>query len=387
MTKVTLALLMAFSLCGQDVKGPVQYTKSGVKLDGKLTRWKSLKSLHETDPDFDALRAEYRKKSSKVADAAGSHSRLARWCRENRLDAEARQEFTKAIDLDPEHESARKGMGFAKVGDTWKPAGEIYHRKAQSLKVGDVKGIIKLADWCREHSLFDEERRLLASVLAKDGWNKQAIKRIRAVMVRRLPKTLLRPPMAGRWHALPDKTKHHQLKVWAISALDLVKVNSAGILHTGSGKELTDYYGWDQPIYAAADGEVTYVISKYKDMRPGVGGRFEEANAIQIRHINGEYTNYGHLRQGSAKVKVGDRVKKGQHIANIGNSGASGLPHLHFDMSIYLADGTGRGMWIGVPYRFENFTLVKAVRTPCKVQVKVACPQEGWIMEFPRPGD
>jgi len=37
----------------------------------------------------------------------------------------------------------------------------------------------------------------------------------------------------------------------------------------------------------------------------------------------------GHLRQGSIKVKVGERVREGQPIARVGNSGHTSAPHIH----------------------------------------------------------
>ena len=41
---------------------------------------------------------------------------------------------------------------------------------------------------------------------------------------------------------------------------------------------------------------------------------------------------YAHLQPGSITVKVGDKVKVGQHLANLGNTGPSGGPHLHFGL-------------------------------------------------------
>lgn len=78
------------------------------------------------------------------------------------------------------------------------------------------------------------------------------------------------------------------------------------------------------PVYAAAKGTVTKIGTF-----PGSG------HAIVITHnINGEKfdTHYYHLTIGSEKVKVGDQVKVGQHIAGVGSTGNSTGNHLHFEV-------------------------------------------------------
>lgn len=72
-----------------------------------------------------------------------------------------------------------------------------------------------------------------------------------------------------------------------------------------------------------------------------VGGEdksFDEfGNYVEIKHTNGEYSIYEHIKQGSAKVKIGDKVETGQVIAMSGATGwiAQLGPHLHFDVHKY----------------------------------------------------
>ncbi len=75
------------------------------------------------------------------------------------------------------------------------------------------------------------------------------------------------------------------------------------------------------PIYAPADGVVTHAgwLSGY--------GRL-----IKIRHEFGVETRYGHLS--ALKVKVGDRVSRGERIGDMGNSGRSTGPHLHYEVRV-----------------------------------------------------
>lgn len=55
-------------------------------------------------------------------------------------------------------------------------------------------------------------------------------------------------------------------------------------------------------------------------------------NYVKIKHNNGMYTLYAHLKYGSVSVNVGDTVKKGQVIAYMGNTGYSFGAHLHFEV-------------------------------------------------------
>ena len=62
-------------------------------------------------------------------------------------------------------------------------------------------------------------------------------------------------------------------------------------------------------------------------VRAGVYGGY--GYCVDIDHGNGWISRYGHLSK--IRVKVGDKVYQGQHIADTGNSGRSTGPHLHFE--------------------------------------------------------
>lgn len=112
---------------------------------------------------------------------------------------------------------------------------------------------------------------------------------------------------------------------------DLVSnVQKESIAHVGDLINSIDYDAPEgTPVLAALDGVVIDV--RDDSDRGGLDPSFEDdGNYIEIQHANGEVSEYEHLKQTSATVKIGERVVAGQKIAEVGNTGWSECPHLHF---------------------------------------------------------
>ena len=114
-----------------------------------------------------------------------------------------------------------------------------------------------------------------------------------------------------------------------------------GVMHEGI--DLAGPLG--SPIVAVGDGVVV-------DAGPAAGFGLW----VVIRHANGDYSIYGHMYR--YYVRVGEHVRAGQHIADIGANGQSTGPHLHFGVARGSATGpfldpvpwlAARGVKIG-PY-------------------------------------
>ena len=73
------------------------------------------------------------------------------------------------------------------------------------------------------------------------------------------------------------------------------------------------------------------------------------ANIVRILHDDGTYAIYAHLNWNSVRVRVGDRVERGEYIAESGNTGFSSGPHLHF----VVVRNTGMAMQ-SVPVTFAG---------------------------------
>jgi murein DD-endopeptidase MepM/ murein hydrolase activator NlpD len=83
-------------------------------------------------------------------------------------------------------------------------------------------------------------------------------------------------------------------------------------------------------VLAPADGTVTYVLDGRPDQQTGsVDERYPSGNQLVIDIGGGHHLMMGHLREGSIKVNVGERVREGQQIARVGNSGNTSAPHIH----------------------------------------------------------
>ncbi len=78
---------------------------------------------------------------------------------------------------------------------------------------------------------------------------------------------------------------------------------------------------FNEPIFASDGGEVIYA---------GWMGGY--GNLIQIDHKNGYVTYYAHCSK--LHVKAGDKVAKGDFIADVGSTGNSTGPHLHFEVRL-----------------------------------------------------
>lgn len=91
-------------------------------------------------------------------------------------------------------------------------------------------------------------------------------------------------------------------------------------------------------ICAARSG---VVISVREDsQKGGIGIKYlSEGNHVIIKHDDGTYANYWHLKYNGALVDVGDTVKQGQVIGLAGKTGFALFPHLHFEVTTHPYPG------------------------------------------------
>jgi murein DD-endopeptidase MepM/ murein hydrolase activator NlpD len=90
------------------------------------------------------------------------------------------------------------------------------------------------------------------------------------------------------------------------------------------------------PVLAVGDGKVVQAVDGIPDQPPDsftpVGAAEADGNVVILKLGPGVYAGYAHLIPGSVTVARGDRVESGQQLGQLGNSGNSNGPHLHFQV-------------------------------------------------------
>lgn len=103
-------------------------------------------------------------------------------------------------------------------------------------------------------------------------------------------------------------------------------------------------------MFPQASGEVIPAVP--------ITGETIAGNWISIDLGRNRYAFYAHLQPGSIRVRVGDRVRRGQVIGLVGNSGNSVGPHLHF----HIGDANSLNGGEGIPFVFSSFDMVGQTR-------------------------
>jgi murein DD-endopeptidase MepM/ murein hydrolase activator NlpD len=140
-------------------------------------------------------------------------------------------------------------------------------------------------------------------------------------------------PFMGKWNVSQAHSGEftHQNK-WR-HAWDFVIVGPDGKQFTGNGNKPSDYYCYDKPVIAPADGWIEEILDTVDDNKIGeVNLEMNWGNTLVIKHTDLLFTQVSHLKKGSIKVKKGAFVKRGEIIASCGNSGRSPMPHIHFQV-------------------------------------------------------
>ncbi len=155
---------------------------------------------------------------------------------------------------------------------------------------------------------------------------------------------------------------HHHLSPAQRYALDIVKLNRAGMRARGFFPEDPAHYAtWEEPVFAPCTGQVIYVRDGLPDRRPSLSTRdtVHPAGNHVIIACEPLHVILAHFREGSIRVRQGDSVTPWTYLGRVGNSGNTTEPHLHIHA---VHSGTGQG----IPLQFGGRFLVRndLVRTP-----------------------
>lgn len=139
-------------------------------------------------------------------------------------------------------------------------------------------------------------------------------------------------------------------------AIDFVQLNSQDRLFDGPLNDLSSYAYFGAPIRAAAPGTVVGVRRSMPEQVPGslpAGATIQMAggNYVVVRIGPRRYAFYAHLETGSLRVRKGQKVKTGQVLGLLGNTGNTDGPHLHF----HVMDSPSPLQANGLPFVFRSF--------------------------------
>jgi len=213
------------------------------------------------------------------------------------------------------------------------------------------------------------------------------------VRVRDEPAVSLGPPLrGGPWAAIYDASweRGHRRAMYAVNgkvhvpgrfAIDWIRLDAKGHYTKGDSAQRANWYGYGAEVLAVADATVAAAYDDIAEAATvgtaGTRATLENAsgNYIALDLGGGRYAFYEHLKPGSLRVKSGEQVRRGQVIAQLGYTGESTGPHLHF----HVADNNAPLDAEGVPYAFDRFTLLGAYGS-----IDAFTAQQRWL---PLPAD
>jgi hypothetical protein len=197
------------------------------------------------------------------------------------------------------------------------------------------------------------------------------------VSVRTRQPVVLDPPVrGGTWVAdegCCDNDTHHRRGLLVVDgneivpqrfAIDWIMIDRRHRAWAGDPARLSSYFSYGQSLIAAADGTVVVARDRAADQPPPHNPAPPSlpelpGNHVVLRLGPGIYLLYAHMKPGSVRVRVGERVHRGQLLGQLGNSGNSATPHLHLQVqttSSFLSDG--------LPFVFDRFQLLGQITEP-----------------------
>jgi hypothetical protein len=191
-----------------------------------------------------------------------------------------------------------------------------------------------------------------------------------AVTVDRRAPVIIGPPLRGLRYLAADSccdaTRHTRaalpvdgrVRLAQRFAVDWEQLDESGRIYVGPREQLSSYTIFGREALAVADARVVAIVDGLEEQVPG---KFPEAislaqadgNSVVLDLGGGRFALYAHLQPGSLRVKSGDRVRRGQVLGLVGNTGNSLAPHLHF----HVMDSPSPLDSNGLPYEIDAFEV------------------------------
>src|SRR5262245_15474926 len=191
------------------------------------------------------------------------------------------------------------------------------------------------------------------------------------VTVDRRAPVVIGPPLEGDRYVAADSccdaTRHSRAalpidgrgRIAQRYAVDWEQLDDASRIYAGPRETVGSYAIDGKDALAVADATVASVVDGLSEQAPGklpenIPIAQADGNSVILDLGAGHFALYAHLQPGSLRVRKGDRVRRGQVLGLVGNSGNSSAPHLHF----HVMDGPSPLASNGVPYEIDAFEVV-----------------------------
>ncbi len=188
------------------------------------------------------------------------------------------------------------------------------------------------------------------------------------------------PPFEGEWivtQGFDDEITHRG--AWR-HALDFELSSLTHEPFRPDSTALEDFPSFGAPIIAPAPGLVIRAINDVLDNPIGGNNLAENwGNSLLIEIAPQLYVQLSHFRCGGLRVREGDRVRRGQLLGYLGNSGRSPFPHLHLQMQVQPEIGAAT-----IPFRLRDYRTPSEKWTyqfrdlPCKGQIVAGARPVNW---------
>lgn len=192
------------------------------------------------------------------------------------------------------------------------------------------------------------------------------------VLIRSSPPPVVGAPLRGDgWVALSalSNTNSHRRTIVVVNgkariaqrfATDWTRIGADGLAFRGDPSKNANWSAYGAEVLAVANATVVDVKDGILENDPTAD---KKAVPITLETVGGNYmildlgngyfAFYAHLQPKSIRVKIGNKVRRGQVMALLGNSGQADAPHLHF----HITDGNSPLGAEGVPYVIELFEM------------------------------
>jgi Peptidase family M23 len=228
-----------------------------------------------------------------------------------------------------------------------------------------------------------------------------------ALAVGRDPVAVIASPLVGDHFVAasgPSNTSAHRLTVIPVNgqayaaqrfAIDWIELYPDGKTYLGDSLDHKNYRIYGHEIHSVASGTVTEIrdgipqnVPNAKRMAVPITLETLGGNHVIVEIGGGRYAFYAHMQPGSLRVKVGDKVTRGQVLGLVGNTGNSSEPHLHF----HICNSSSEIGCEGLPYALSSYELLgkgnhwkPSDPHPAAVKQELEIPTEDEIVTFLEP--